>query len=349
MAEAARRAAGAWLQARKSVVRNRRRLYGGWGIVWTNSDLGTVELMPVEVPGPARGEVTIEVLASAVSPRDRTRLLPAAPARAAADSVQAGYSAAGVVVSVGAGVEGLRPGDRVAATGAPHASGRDATVIQRPPRAAGPRNGPSRDDHARRDQRPRRRVGRAPRRRARLRRGCRSHRSAGPADRAGQRRGDIDRRREVAAPGARRAGRCRRLPHGRRRPRRGAGGLAGHRSDRKPVGDSAVHQRRRQRRPRRAPGVHSSGRDGLPDAGGADQAAGDHRRSREHARRRERTRGGVDRQALLAQNYLQMLADRRVWVDDLVARRVNPWEAEMFYRDLAGAATSSARPSTGPS
>jgi predicted dehydrogenase len=44
----------------------------------------------------------------------------------------------------------------------------------------------------------------------------------------------------------------------------------------------------------------------------------------------------MDRRAELARKYLRMLADDRLSADDLVARRVNPSEAEMFYRELAG-------------
>jgi 2-desacetyl-2-hydroxyethyl bacteriochlorophyllide A dehydrogenase len=122
MADAAKREAGAWLRSRTVAARTRRRLYAGWGIVWTSAAHGTVELAPIEVPSPARGQVTIAVQASVVSPGTERAQYLRLPHAQPAMPFRPGYSAAGLVVAVGAGIENLRPGDAVAATGAQHAS-----------------------------------------------------------------------------------------------------------------------------------------------------------------------------------------------------------------------------------
>jgi predicted dehydrogenase len=44
---------------------------------------------------------------------------------------------------------------------------------------------------------------------------------------------------------------------------------------------------------------------------------------------------GVDRRGQVAEAYLAALADRSVVVDDLIDRRLDPREAELFYRNLA--------------
>jgi 2-desacetyl-2-hydroxyethyl bacteriochlorophyllide A dehydrogenase len=139
MAGAAKREAGAWLHARRGAVRSRGRLYGGLGVVWTNPAHGTVELVPVEVPAPARGEVTVAMLASAISPgTERAYYLRLAHAQPRIP-FRPGYSAAGVVAAAGPDAGGLQPGDRVAVTGAPHASVATVAVAQahRVPEAVG--------------------------------------------------------------------------------------------------------------------------------------------------------------------------------------------------------------------
>ena len=337
MAEAARRAAGAWLQARKSAVRNRRRLYGGWGIVWTNSDLGTVELMPVEVPGPARGEVTIEVLASAVSPGTERAYYLRLPHAQPPIPFRPGYSAAGVVVSVGAGVEGLRPGDRVAATGAPHAS--VATL-------------PSSNVH-------RLPPGLEMAQAATIMLGVISgHGVALAGLQSGARvcvvgAGAIGllAQRIALASGA---GDMTVVARSRRRERAARGAAADFLTaddDRvAELGASLVIEATGS--PSAIPlSISAAGNGGRVVLLGSTRAGAADFPMQEVLTKRleiigahvntlndESARGGGDRRAQLAESYLRMLADGRVSVDDLVARRVNPWEAEMFYRELAGAA-----------
>jgi 2-desacetyl-2-hydroxyethyl bacteriochlorophyllide A dehydrogenase len=122
MVDAAKREAGAWLHARRAALRSRGRLYGGWGVVWTNAGHGTVELVPVEVPAPARDEVTVAIHVSAVSPGTERAYYLRLPHAQPRIPFRPGYSAAGVVVATGPDAGGLRPGDRVAVIGAPHAS-----------------------------------------------------------------------------------------------------------------------------------------------------------------------------------------------------------------------------------
>lgn len=122
MAKEAKREAAGWVRSRSRALSRRRRLYGGWGIVWTDAGHGTVELRPIELPGAAQGEVTLEVLASAVSPGTERANYLRLPNAQPHIPHRPGYSVAGRVVAVGPGVEGLQAGDRVAATGAPHAS-----------------------------------------------------------------------------------------------------------------------------------------------------------------------------------------------------------------------------------
>ncbi|WP_026120466.1 type I polyketide synthase [Nocardiopsis potens] len=65
-------------------------------------------------PEPAEGEVLIDVRAVAVTARDTAEALGEAPARPADGGGYAlGHACAGVVEAVGAGVDGLAPGDRV--------------------------------------------------------------------------------------------------------------------------------------------------------------------------------------------------------------------------------------------
>ena len=337
MADAARRAAGAWLQARKSAVRNRRRLYGGWGIAWTNSDLGTVELTPVEVAGPAHGEVTVGVVASAVSPGTERAHYLRLPHAQPAIPFRPGYSAAGIVVSVGAGVDGLRPGDRVATTGSPHASVvtlPSSNVHRVPPGVQ--------LAHA-----------------ATIMLGVISGHGV---ELAGLRSGE-----RVCIVGAGAIGLlAQRIALARGADemtvvaasrRRESAALAGGASvfltaddDRVPqLGASLVIEATGSASaiPLSIGAAGAGGRVvllGSTRAGSADfpmqevltkrlEIIGAHVNTLHNAS----ATGGADRRSQLAESYLRMLADGSVSVDDLVARRVNPWEAEIFYRELAGA------------
>ena len=335
MAEAARGTAGAWLHARKSAVRKRRRLYGGWEIVWRDSGLGTVGLMPIEVPGPARGEVTVGVLASAVSPGTERAYYLRLPHAQPPIPFRPGYSAAGVVVSVGAGVEGLRPGDPVAATGTPHAS--VATL----PSSNVHRVSPGVDMASA----------------ATVMLGVISGHGVELSElRAGERvcvvgAGVIGllAQRIALASGA---GDTTFVATSRRRERAARAGSAADfltaDDDRvAELGASLVIEATGS--PSAIPlSISAAGHGGRVVLLGSTRAGATDFPMQEVLTKRleiigahvntlddESSRSGVDRRAQLAQNYLQMLADGRVSVDDLVARRVNPWEAEMFYRELA--------------
>ena len=92
----------------------------GVGIVWTGP--GRAELLPVEVPAPAQGQVRVLVDVSAVSlGTERARWL-GLPGAAVRFPHQPGYSLAGTVHDVGPGVYDLEPGTPVAVWGAPHQS-----------------------------------------------------------------------------------------------------------------------------------------------------------------------------------------------------------------------------------
>lgn len=116
----ARRQARWWLKARLQSLAKRKGLVAGWTILWTPG--GRSELVPVEVAEAGRGEVTLEVHHSVVSPGTERAQYLGLPNARIEYPYRPGYSAAGVVTAVGAGVTGLRPGDRVAAIGLSHAS-----------------------------------------------------------------------------------------------------------------------------------------------------------------------------------------------------------------------------------
>jgi predicted dehydrogenase/threonine dehydrogenase-like Zn-dependent dehydrogenase len=109
-----------WLRERARAARRRAPLVSGWTVVWSN--LGRAELVPFDVAAAGPGEVTIEVLASVISPgTERAQYLGLANSSMGFPG-RPGYSACGVVRHVGAGVAGLRPGDLVATAAVPHAS-----------------------------------------------------------------------------------------------------------------------------------------------------------------------------------------------------------------------------------
>lgn len=109
-----------WAYARAQAARNRRPLLRGWGIAWGGG--GFAELMPSEVPRPGRGRVTVLVHSSAVSPGTERAQHLGLPNASVGLLGRPGYSAAGVAIAIGPRVAGIRRGDPVAVTGAPHAS-----------------------------------------------------------------------------------------------------------------------------------------------------------------------------------------------------------------------------------
>jgi 2-desacetyl-2-hydroxyethyl bacteriochlorophyllide A dehydrogenase len=118
MVRDAKREAWWWLQARSQALQRRTRLVSGQAIAWTAP--GLTELVPIEVPRAGDGEVTIEVLASAVSSGTERAQYLRLPNTSVSFPHRPGYSAAGVVLA--ASTDGLQPGDRVAVRNAPHAS-----------------------------------------------------------------------------------------------------------------------------------------------------------------------------------------------------------------------------------
>jgi L-iditol 2-dehydrogenase len=76
---------------------------------------GSVELQEREVPDPGQAEVQVRVHASLVSPGTERAFILNAPNTPGTYPMEPGYCAAGIVERTGPGVEGLSPGDRVAA------------------------------------------------------------------------------------------------------------------------------------------------------------------------------------------------------------------------------------------
>lgn len=83
---------------------------------------GRAELVPVEVPLAGPGELTVEVLVSAVSPGTERAQWLRLPNAQPALPLRPGYSGAGRILHVGEGVTGLSTGDLVAVPRLPHAS-----------------------------------------------------------------------------------------------------------------------------------------------------------------------------------------------------------------------------------
>ncbi len=109
-----------WTYARAQAALNMRPVSAGWGVAFASA--GYAELVPIEVPRAGRDRVTLRTFFSSVSPgTERAQYLRLPNARLGVLG-RPGYSAAGIVESVGPRVQGLRPGDLVAATGAAHAS-----------------------------------------------------------------------------------------------------------------------------------------------------------------------------------------------------------------------------------
>ena len=105
-----------WLRARRS----RAGVVGALGVVVSRP--GVAEVQPIEVPLAGPGQVTVEMLVSAVSPgteRAQWLRLPNAQPRL---PFWPGYSGVGRVLAVGRGTDGLAVGDVVAVPRARHAS-----------------------------------------------------------------------------------------------------------------------------------------------------------------------------------------------------------------------------------
>lgn len=135
MNEEAAAAVAASLGARRRTVASRSSVvFAGQQLVWPS--VGRAGLVPIEVPAPGRGEVTIEVLAGCVSPgTERAQYLRLPNARPALP-FSPGYSAAGRVAAVGRGVSEVAVGELVAVPRLHHASVATipaASVVSVPP------------------------------------------------------------------------------------------------------------------------------------------------------------------------------------------------------------------------
>jgi 2-desacetyl-2-hydroxyethyl bacteriochlorophyllide A dehydrogenase len=116
----AKREAWWWLQARAEVLKRRSRLLSGQAIVWPAP--GLAELVDVEVPRAVDGEVTVDVLTSAVSTGTERAQYLSLPNASVRFPHRPGYSAAGIVLAAGRDVSGVEPGDLVAVRNVPHMS-----------------------------------------------------------------------------------------------------------------------------------------------------------------------------------------------------------------------------------
>ena len=110
-----------WAYARYSAARNRRGLLRGWAIVLATEG-GQAELVPAEVPRAGRGQVTVRVNVSVVSPGTERAQYLRLPNAQVGRLGRLGYSASGVVIATGPDVRHFGVGDAVAVMGAAHAS-----------------------------------------------------------------------------------------------------------------------------------------------------------------------------------------------------------------------------------
>jgi predicted dehydrogenase/threonine dehydrogenase-like Zn-dependent dehydrogenase len=116
----AKREAWWWFQARSEALKRRTRLISGHAVVWTAP--GLAELVRADVLRAGAGEVTVEVLTSVVSSGTERAQYLRLPNTRIGSLHRPGYSAAGVVLAVGAGVSKVKPGELVAVRNVPHMS-----------------------------------------------------------------------------------------------------------------------------------------------------------------------------------------------------------------------------------
>lgn len=109
-----------WVHTRSQALSRRVPLISGSAIVWTAP--GAAELLPVDVPAARDGEVTVEIVTSAISPGTERAHFLQLPNTVKGYPFQPGYSAAGVVLSSHSDGSGVEPGDIVAVANVPHMS-----------------------------------------------------------------------------------------------------------------------------------------------------------------------------------------------------------------------------------
>ena len=116
----ARRETWWWVRARAQAATRRTGLISGRAVVWTAP--GIAELLPVEVPAARKGEVTVEIATSVISPGTERAHYLQLPNTVKGYPSQPGYSAAGVVLSARSNRTVAKPGDIVAVCNVPHMS-----------------------------------------------------------------------------------------------------------------------------------------------------------------------------------------------------------------------------------
>ena len=117
----ARREVAWWVNARLAGIQaHSLRMLRGSGLCVSYG--GYVELVPVDVPAPGAGQVTVRSEISAINVGTERAQYLKLPNAARIEGRQPAGSMAGVVVAVGRGVRDLQVGRRVAVGGAPHAS-----------------------------------------------------------------------------------------------------------------------------------------------------------------------------------------------------------------------------------
>jgi predicted dehydrogenase/NADPH:quinone reductase-like Zn-dependent oxidoreductase len=109
-----------WGDARAAAVRRGRGIVAGSELLALAP--GRVELVPIEVPLAGRGQLTVEIAASIVSPGTERAQYLRLPNAQLDFPYRPGYSAAGRVLAVGRGVTGFDAGDLVAVPRVPHSS-----------------------------------------------------------------------------------------------------------------------------------------------------------------------------------------------------------------------------------
>lgn len=119
-ASEAKREAWWWLQARIGAARRGTRVVSGRSVIWPAP--GVAELALREVPLAGRGEITVELLASAVSPGTERAGYLRLPNTRISYPYLPGYCGAGVVYGRGHDVTEFDVGELVALTGTPHSS-----------------------------------------------------------------------------------------------------------------------------------------------------------------------------------------------------------------------------------
>jgi 2-desacetyl-2-hydroxyethyl bacteriochlorophyllide A dehydrogenase len=120
MIDETRREVASWTRSRSLALSRRVPLVTGRAVVWTAP--GTAELLPLEIPAARRGEVTVEISTSVISPGTERAFFLQLPNTVKGYPFQPGYSAAGIVLSESAAGVGLTPGDRVAVANVGHVS-----------------------------------------------------------------------------------------------------------------------------------------------------------------------------------------------------------------------------------